>query len=317
MNTIYCQIVEEGNIAKYYFSEANANDETGSNNGVIFGAIPTDDRCRNEENAFQFNNSFIRIDHNEILDLGTNEFSISAWFKTEDNDSYGVIFNKGEGSASKPRIFIRTMDNPQNTIQWRVGNGTNNITETYTDPSLFDNEWHHVVLVRNTNSLSLYLDANLVNLTTSNQLPSINTNSDRPILIGVQDSILNNNIPFGNYFKGELDDYRIYNRAINDLEVDSLFNEEKTIISSVQSFNLPKISITPNPFLNKIDIGLNPEIDVEISFEIFNNMGRIVKSGILEKSTIDLAFLNSGIYYLRILDKGHIVGLQKLIKIRE
>lgn len=314
VNNIYGQIVEEGNIAKYYFNEANANDEIGSNNGVIFGATPSNDRFENEENAFLFNNAFIRIDHDEILYLGTSEFSISAWFKTENNDNYGVIFNKGEGSGSMPRIFIRTMESPQNTIQWRVGNGVNNVTETYTDPSLFDNEWHHVVLVRNTNSLSLYLDASLVNFTSANELSSINTNSNRPILIGVQDSILSSNTPFGNYFDGFLDDYRIYNRAINELEVDSLYNEGNPITNTIQLLESVEMTIIPNPFIDEINVKIASELMTKINYEIINSSGKTVKSGNLENSKINVTSLRSGIYYLRLFNQQRVIGIKKLLK---
>ncbi|MFK7807268.1 MAG: LamG-like jellyroll fold domain-containing protein [Saprospiraceae bacterium] len=315
LSPFYSQVVLEGTIAKYYFNESNANDEIGTKDGVLFGAAPSGDRFGNEEHAFDFNNAFIRIDHDENLDLGTNEFSISAWFKTENNDSYGAIFNKGEGSASRPRIFIRTMADPINTIQWRVGNGVTNVTETYTDPSLFDNEWHHVVLVRNTNDLSMYVDATLVDFTSDSQLPFINTNSNRPILIGVQDSILSSNVPLGNFFDGELDDYRIYNRAIDNLEVDSLYNEGNPVVSSIATVEASKIRVAPNPSFDNIQVELPSGINRNTEFDIINSLGAIVKSGNLENAIINLTSLSAGIYYLRISNQETVLGIEKILKL--
>lgn len=311
------QIVEAGNIAKYYFNNSNANDDVGINDGVIFGAVLDNDRFDNTEQAFSFDNTFIRIDHDETLDLGSGDFSISAWFKTDNDDTYSVIFNKGEGTAIKPRIFIRTMAEPQSTFQWRVGDGVNNVTVFYTDPSFFDNQWHHVVLVKNANSLSFYLDGNLIDLTTNNQLASINTNSNRPILIGVQDSVYSSsgNVPFGNYFDGSLDDYRIYNRAINDLEVDSLFNEvDPNIVTEVQE-NLNKVpfKIYPNPSSGNITLDLPVGLIVN-RFEIFNSRGMLVSSGLLENEKINLSSLSSGLYFLQLLDDKKVVTVEKFIK---
>lgn len=314
-----CQIVTNGNIAKYYFDNGDANDGVGGNDGIISGAVLSNDRCGNPDKAFEFNNAFIRIDHDNTLDFGTNEFSISAWFKTDNHDNYTVIFNKGEGSLTTPRVFIRTMQSPEYTFQWRVGDGVRNVTVTHTDTTFFDNNWHHVVLVRRSNSLSFYLDGSLVDLTANSQLPSINVNSDRPILLGAQDSVYRSsgNLGFSNYFDGQLDDYRIYNRAINDLEVDSLYKEKTpcSLTNITYSHSNPNFSVNPNPTYDWVQIDLSSVSMDNLQFEVIDNLGRTVLHGNLKQSRVDLSSVVTGVYYLKISNQEGAIGISKIIKL--
>lgn len=317
--TANCQIVTGGNIAKYYFDDSTADDAIGTNDGVIYGATLCPDRCGNVDQAFEFNNAYIRIDHDSALDFGTGDFSISAWFKTDNYDSYTVIFNKGEGSLTVPRVFIRTMQSPEYTFEWRVGNGVNNVVGTYTDTSFFDNQWHHVALVRNSNSLSFYLDAVLVDVTNNSQLSSINVNSDRPIIIGAQDSVYRSsgNIPISNYFDGQLDDYRIYDRAINSLEVDSLYREKTpcSLTNILYTSSKPELLVSPNPTFDEVRIDLSPQPTDNLQFEVIDNLGRAVLFGNLKQSTINLSSIATGVYYIRISNQERLIGVSKIIKL--
>ncbi len=315
--TIKSQVVKEGNIARYYFNNGNANDEIGENDGVIYGAVLSDDRFENIEHAYSFNNSYIRIDHDNELDLGAGSFSISAWFKTANKNTYGVIINKGEGTTIKPRIFIRTMETPSSTLQWRVGDGINNVTVSHTDSSYFDNEWHHVVLVRQNSSISLYLDGVLIDETIDSQLPTINTNSARPILLGVQDSVYSSsgNLGFANYFDGSLDDYRIYNRSITDLEVDSLYNEGNPMMTSgVEIGNTYKgLKVYPNPTKEYISLVGATEITID-EYEIVNTQGKQLKRETLRGNEINVRRLANGLYILKFYRCQELIGLERFIK---
>lgn len=313
-----CQIVTGGNTAKYYFDDGTAADAIGTNDGVIYGATLSPDRCGNVDQAFEFNNAYIRIDHDSALDFGTGDFSISAWFKTDNHDSYTVIFNKGEGSLTVPRVFIRTMQSPEYTFEWRVGDGVSNVVGTYTDSSFFDNQWHHVVLVRSSSSLSFYLDGALVDVTNSSQLSFINVNSDRPIIIGAQDSVYRStgNLSISNYFDGQLDDYRIYDRVINSLEVDSLYREKTpcSLTNIVYNYSKPELSLSPNPTFDEVRIDLSPKPIDNLQFEVVDNLGRIALSGTLEQSTINLSSIPAGLYYIRLSDQEKLIGVSKIVK---
>ncbi|MFM7758107.1 MAG: hypothetical protein ACKO6J_04150, partial [Crocinitomicaceae bacterium] len=65
----------------------NANDESGNgNNGTVNGATLTTDRFVNINAAYNFNGTsdFISVMDNSSLDLLTNQYTLSVWFKIPD-----------------------------------------------------------------------------------------------------------------------------------------------------------------------------------------------------------------------------------------
>jgi len=86
-----------------------------------------------------------------------------------------------------------------------------------------DNQWHHVAAVLaddstpNVNEIKLYVDGVLQAATASGS-QAINTVSASNVLIGAYDNAGTK----GGYFKGLIDDVRIYSRALTAAEIADL-----------------------------------------------------------------------------------------------
>jgi hypothetical protein len=88
--------------------------------------------------------------------------------------------------------------------------------------SIADNQWHHIAAVLNSDEtptvdeIQIYVDGQL-QAAAANNTQHINTSDSERVYLGVLDTGT-----LQNYFRGLLDDVRIYNRALTAEEIAAL-----------------------------------------------------------------------------------------------
>jgi hypothetical protein len=104
-------------------------------------------------------------------------------------------------------------------------------------------------------------------------------------------------VPYYNYygFKGYIDDTGIWNRALTEEEITTLYFGSALGINEVSQSNL--FSVFPNPAQSEINVNIDSKL-VGSVFTIYDNSGKVVKSGKLNSAntTIELNDLSGGIY---------------------
>lgn len=250
LSNVFGQVnIDSGLVAKYYFN-GNANDESGnSNNGTVNGATLTTDRFGNANSAYSFDgiNDYISLpafNNNPSV----NDFTVSLWAKMISHNinfwlgqgrSY-LIDMRGDGAASE-NSFCMTIDTMQGInseihhyIDWPTG-GCTEFAIPIASPI---SHWVHLVYKRQGSTLYAYINNQL--LTTSYTDPGCGVSPKTDPL-----SLLNGG-RIGNYntsndpyywFNGSIDDIRIYNRALTDADITSLYNENNCS-------NMPTVSIS-------------------------------------------------------------------------
>lgn len=228
----------EGLVGQWLF-DGNADDYTGNGNDgtptegdAFFGGgtpVLTADRFGNEDNAYFFNNgAFINVPY--TLALNPASISISIWVNAteirENNRFLGLHSWEGYKfqlqSANKSFFTAATEDG---------------IYDKDTDPPLEISTWYHLVVTYESGSMKFYVDGELTQEYTD-VTGSLVTVEDHDLAIGVGSSkyaVDDSNwetdhiipAPWGGYFHGELDDIRLYNRALSGQEVSSIYNLEK------------------------------------------------------------------------------------------
>ncbi|MEI6421895.1 MAG: FG-GAP-like repeat-containing protein, partial [Lentisphaerota bacterium] len=209
-------------LVAYYPFNGNANDESGNgNNGTVNGATLTDNRFGNANSAYSFDgtNDFISIPHAANLSLTT--FTINAWIYDTSNDetvheillkgNYPYNYGINTGLAGK---FGGTFDS----------GGV--YKEVVTNKTYARNKWHYVTFSHDGTTGKIYMDGVLDN---SFACGNIRTNS-YPVTIG---SYAGSNY----FFKGAIDDIRIYSRALSDLEITQLYQSESQDLVAYYPFN--------------------------------------------------------------------------------
>ena len=228
------QIPDLEHVVAFYPFNGNANDESGNlNHGTVYGATPTTDRYGNLNQAYSFDGVSDYISCLQPGPVGTTPRTISFWAKIGaiGNDKSNVIISYGghPGSFSYgDRIEIGLT-----SAGLTAGVGGTRLVREFDNS---DNDWHFYAIVYDGTTtkiqdFKLYADGQLLSKTIQNvdHGHTINTGSGYPIMIGNLNNI-------NRYFKGELDEIKIFDKAFSEEEIQKEFNsglyEEITICAS-------------------------------------------------------------------------------------
>ena len=201
--------------------DGNADDESGKeNNGTVNGAGLIQDRFGIQNSAYSFNgfDNFITIEDNSLL--FSDSLTISWWYNVDEYRSgENVVIGWVDGGHRYQQFFTG------NQLSYLNGYNVNQpailFNPTYNLSEL--NVWKNVVVTykktsESTSTSAIYVDGELKQ--------SDNHNLAMDYVPGINFFIGKNHT--GNYFKGSLDDFRIYNRVLNDQEIIALFNDSST-----------------------------------------------------------------------------------------
>lgn len=137
---------------------------------------------------------------NGSLDFGTNDFSISFWFKSTLADR-GII-SKKSAISDVSAGWVIYLDSPGWHLRARLADGSNELAVSGLTANLNDNIWHHGLIVKARDTLSIYVNGAIDNSITG--VGSYNVNNVTSLFIGRVAAT---------YFSGALDDIRIFNAA--------------------------------------------------------------------------------------------------------
>ena len=303
--------LDSGLIAKYYFNNGNANDDSGNGyDADTVNATLTVDRFGNTDRAYSFDGlQFINIPYSAPFNL--DEISISVWFKVLNPDSLWqrIVTFPVSATGGNQHFSIMYNFSPEPYKIMTYFDQANNQGAVYavSNDTVNNNLWHHFVGTISTSNLQIisYLDGIPVDTTSFTNAP---TPADGHLQIG------RFNYTFNENFIGDIDDIRLYDRAISALEVDSLFNEENSTVGILSLEPETSFSVFPNPFKNILNI--QNESNLEIQFTLYNSLGIIIYEEALKSKTskIDLSSNPSGIYFYKLTDNKNLIKTGKLIK---
>lgn len=210
-------------VAHWKFDENSgtiANDSSGfSNNSKAFIGNTTWTTGKfGSALTFDGIDDTVQIAESSSIDLGaqTDSYTVSAWIKTTATPSdFQTIVGKDDGSGVYPiRLYI---DNPSALITFRISDGIKN-PFTGDTATINDGSWHHVVGIRDVASdlLRMYVDGVQVDISTD--LTTATTVNNDDISIGNSGTSYT-----GDDFNGQIDDVRIYNRALSAAEITAIY----------------------------------------------------------------------------------------------
>lgn len=238
-NFSYSQINLNNGLVGYYPFSGNANDVSGhGNNGVVNNATLTNDRYGNPNSAYLFDGStsFIQIPNSNSFQFGSNISLVAVvkptGFYSGKCHGNSIIF-KGYGDPDPSLSILRFEDGQYlnyNNCSMPVDPQHQNFYGQYTygapgyTPYIVANQWYCVVYTYDGNVAKLYIDGQLK---VSYNITGLNFNNSEDIFLGMA-----NQPGFPYWFKGVLDEVRIYNRALNAQEVTSLCGCVNTSINT-------------------------------------------------------------------------------------
>ncbi len=211
---------DSGMVAFYPFS-GDADDSINNNHGTVYGATPTQDRFGNDSAAYEFdgNNDYILIQSSEENNLSNTAFTVSVWVQFYNIDKENMIMYNGDtlGSTNPGSQFWSIYAMPDSTISSCFDDDT---VLTRKEPGVRrykTGHWYLLTFIRDTseNLLKLYCNTELDYTLSDETGPDIDSNF--PINIG---RFLSSGNP--RFFRGKIDDIRIYKRALSETEIERL-----------------------------------------------------------------------------------------------
>lgn len=241
-------IAPEDLVGHWTFDEGTGtavNDFSGNNfHGTLktghsfFGAgFPewAEDRYGNANKALRFfDGANVEVPYNTVLN--PQALTISLWMKpdlqaTPWANNYMVSLNRWNGwklqLQDAPKVFftIKTI-HEGNTVFYDRDNES---------PTINLGEWYHVAVTFKSGETAFYLDGTSVKVwdntpgipvTLENPI-NLTIGQDLPTAIYTNDDTSPYYVNWGGYFKGILDDVRIFNNALTPAQIQSIYNLEK------------------------------------------------------------------------------------------
>jgi len=209
-----------GGVSYYNFSDTT--DLWGSNDATNNGATSVTDYPTynisgdSSPNSYDFDGSNdIYLSSNPLANVGTGDFAVSIWVKPDSFSDYNTFVSLGGNpSGAEDRILLTFNNNGK--IETFIDDDTTSIS-TKSTSSYSTGTWYHIVSIRDSASQKLYVDGIIDSSYTHSNTADLDT------------TYFNNNAYIGShenvhYFDGQIDQVKIYNRSLNETEVENLYN---------------------------------------------------------------------------------------------
>jgi len=214
--------------------------------GVVDGATLTAGRGSEIDSAYYFDGLNDVMSFGDTLDMSDSLFTISVWVNVSEfkgplsgtGSSGAYILVKGLSiltSPSRAGYGIKARElNGENVFEFQVGNQNNTIVTARGGDFDIDT-WYHIVAVRDSSSIKLYVDNELIDEQAITATSDLNTNSSLQLALSDR---------FGQspesdiYFHGLIDEVRFYNDALTLCEINTLHANNNLIVSHDMSDTL-------------------------------------------------------------------------------
>ncbi len=218
---------EEPTLLAHYSFEGNAYDSTGNYNGTLYGNPQFTDGISGQTLQFDGIDDYANLGKN-LADIGiyggeNGVVTASAWVKPEDVDKYNMIIqgagfrylSAGASGNKKGKIIAMVKDTTNNKNYWPISNSKIN-----------SNEWTFVTFAfEGGKGYKIYINGNLDNEIAE---PNIKLYSY------LTKAFLGKGTSAETYFKGEIDEVKIWNYALTEDEIKreyEKFRKESGIIA--------------------------------------------------------------------------------------
>lgn len=202
------------NLSCYYKLDGNSNKSFGTNNGtdtsMTYGTGKIDQGA-----VFNGSTSKILVNDSADFTFGSSDFSCSVWIKRAVTGARQIFIGQSNSGGLNGTISFIIEASAANLIIATVCVGSTASTATQATGTVNDTNWHHIVLVRDSGTIRLYIDGS------ANGTASISgtvNDSSNPFGIGVGGSLASL------LFNGTIDEVGVWKRKLDTTEITQLYN---------------------------------------------------------------------------------------------
>ena len=161
--------------------------------------------------SFDGTNEYVTVADQDALDPGTGDFAVALWFYRESGGDYERVISKGAENTSDEGWAIRASDT-QVVVLLRDGSTTKQVTADHNGTS----RWTHVAVnMDRDGDLEVYIDGVLQDAVSLSSYSATDVSTAKALEVGPSTSA-------GNYWPGDVDDVRVYDRTLSQEEITAL-----------------------------------------------------------------------------------------------
>jgi len=158
---------------------------------------------------------FISLNNSTVGNFGTVDFSIEFWVKKTASGQFPVLSKR---TTCNNEVFWEVSINTNNFVEFEEGSDYHKLVST---AALALNTWNHIAVVRQLANKSIYINGVLSGSTST--APVNNHSSNTTTVRFGRDACSGT---FADWFKGELDEVRIWTKALTNTEIQESRNCE-------------------------------------------------------------------------------------------
>lgn len=294
ISNIFAQGTLDSGLIRNYPFTGNANDaSTTGDNATVTGAILTEDRFGTPNRAYFFDGVNDRINFSPSgCDL--QEFTYSIWAKikydsskTNGVDLYALMYI---GNAA---FHDHGLTTGGNGAQWTIGSyhSDGTLSNYFSGIPPVTETWHHLVMTRDADSIKLYLNGN--------QLGASSVNGKSAGWAGTHTAVIGARPSYSYYFRGAMDEARVYSRALTGSEVATLYNTQSFPPTSLNELVTLDATLFPNPIRSGMVLNLMTENELGAGALVY--LYSVTGKEIYQSSfigSLEIPQLTDGIYFV-------------------
>ena len=250
-----------GLVGFYPFS-GNANDASGNgNNAVSYGAQLATNRFGIAYDSYSVaNGSYIETTNSVGFPTSTNDFTVSVWvnFSTLPVPPAGIAMIFANKAIDQFQLALNPTVGTSGFFDFWTGGNHGAPADCHTTTNVWTvNRWYNLVVLRSQNTVSIYQDGAIIgqNQTTFGNNAAA---ASRKLDFGYRSS------PGCCPLSGQLDDIRIYNRALSASELAQLYSIEVGLLNIRKAVYVDKGGLA---------VGLNYQLQVSSDLINWTNQG--------------------------------------------
>jgi len=304
-STVPGYVPTNGLVGWWPFS-GNANDQSGNgNNGTASGAVLGNDRFGTPNAAYAFDGVDDYI-MGSAASFPVNDRTVAFWFNTNTLGTTPAgrqILGYGGGQCNQSWLMRMTsaMVNPicGGSYELNLHCGTM-VTCAPFGTALPNGAWKHLVISSSQSGIDFYVNGVFLGGSTTGVVGTgvLNTN----FYFGTCPNVAGNGVfndamhtPWG----GLLDDIGIWNRALTQQEVTTLYNGVGSGFD--YTFSDAALSAYPNPAIDQLSVEVEEAL-LGTSYSILDYTGRSISNGEITgtRMVLDVGTFAKGVYLLRL-----------------
>lgn len=210
----------------------NGVNGTYMNDVEVSNDVPTLTGIGNNYHSLHFNgSSYVTLGDN--LDMGTGDYSVSTWFKTMDSNY--SLFSKSFYGNQNARFFL-----VDEGIGLYAGFQGTSVVETAPVTAFNNGQWHNAVVTFDRDGMmKLYVDGTLQSSADISAQAGYSLDSASPFFLGRYNDGIDGQNPHASQLAldGNMDEFRVYNRALTASEIAGLFAGSCDVTPQYPSIN--------------------------------------------------------------------------------